>query len=142
MKVMFYVQHLLGIGHLVRASRIASALLEAGHEVVMVSGGLPVAGFPPAGVALEQLSPMRSADSSFSALADEQGKPVDEATRGKRRQQLLAAYDRISPDCLIIEAFPFARRQMRFELLPPISCVVSAAEPIRTATHSASGCPA
>ena len=118
MKVMFYVQHLLGIGHLVRASRIASALLEAGHEVFMVSGGLPVAGFPPAGVALEQLSPLRSADSSFSTLADEHGMPVDEAMRGKRRQQLMAAYDRISPDCLIIEAFPFARRQMRFELLP------------------------
>lgn len=118
MKVMFYVQHLLGIGHLVRASRIASALVEAGHNVTMVSGGLPVAGFPPAGVELEQLTPLRSADSSFSSLADEHGKPVDEATQGRRRQQLLAAYDRLSPDCLIIEAFPFARRQMRFELLP------------------------
>ncbi len=118
MKVMFYVQHLLGIGHLVRASRIASALVESGHDVVMVSGGLPVAGFPPAGVALEQLTPLRSADSSFSSLADEHGAAVDDAMREQRRQQLLAAYDRISPDCLIIEAFPFARRQMRFELLP------------------------
>ncbi|MEE4236593.1 MAG: glycosyltransferase [Anderseniella sp.] len=118
MKVMFYVQHLLGIGHLVRASRIASALVEAGHDVVMVSGGLPVAGFPPAGVALEQLIPLRSADSSFSSLADEHGAAVDDAMREQRRHQLLATYDRISPDCLIIEAFPFARRQMRFELLP------------------------
>ena len=118
MKVMFYVQHLLGIGHLVRASRIASALVEAGHDVTMVSGGLPVAGFPPAGVELEQLTPLRSADSSFSSLADEHGKPVDEAMREQRQRQLLDVYDRISPDCLIIEAYPFARRQMRFELLP------------------------
>jgi predicted glycosyltransferase len=118
MKVMFYVQHLLGIGHLVRASRIASALVEAGHDVTMVSGGLPVAGFPPAGVKLEQLTPLRSADSSFSSLADQHGKPVDDAMRAQRKQQLLAAYDQLSPGCLIIEAFPFARGQMRFELLP------------------------
>ena len=49
MKVMFYVQHLLGIGHLVRASRIATALADAGHDVTVISGGMPVSGFPPAG---------------------------------------------------------------------------------------------
>jgi predicted glycosyltransferase len=118
MKIMFYVQHLLGIGHLVRASRISTALAAAGHEVTVVSGGMPVIGFPPAGVALEQLEPLRSADGSFSSLVDETGAPANEDLRDSRRRQLLAIHDRLMPDCLVIEAYPFARRQMRFELVP------------------------
>jgi predicted glycosyltransferase len=118
MKVMFYVQHLLGIGHLVRASRIAAALAEAGHQVTMVSGGMPVSGFPPAGVGLEQLKPLRTADGSFSSLVDETGAPADDGLRDNRRRQLLAVHDSLQPDCLVIEAYPFARRQMRFELAP------------------------
>jgi predicted glycosyltransferase len=118
MKVMFYVQHLLGIGHLVRASRIATALADAGHDVTVISGGMPVSGFPPAGVALEQLTPLRSADGSFSNLVDETGAPVDDDLRDIRRRQLMAIHDKLRPDCLVIEAYPFARRQMRFELVP------------------------
>jgi predicted glycosyltransferase len=45
-RVLLYVQHLLGIGHLVRASRIASALKDAGFDVAVVMGGMPVSGFP------------------------------------------------------------------------------------------------
>jgi glycosyltransferase involved in cell wall biosynthesis len=45
-RVFFYVQHLLGIGHLARASRIARALAEDGFDVTMVTGGTPVSGFP------------------------------------------------------------------------------------------------
>ena len=57
MKVMFYVQHLLGIGHLVRASRIASALVSDGQDVTMVTGGMAVDGFPAAQIANIQLPP-------------------------------------------------------------------------------------
>jgi predicted glycosyltransferase len=48
-RVFFYVQHLLGIGHIARASRIANALQEDGFDVTVVTGGLPVAGFPAPG---------------------------------------------------------------------------------------------
>ena len=41
MKVFFYVQHLLGIGHLKRAATLAQALRGAGFQVVLVSGGAP-----------------------------------------------------------------------------------------------------
>ncbi len=118
MKVMFYVQHLLGIGHLVRASRVASALAAQGDETVMVSGGLPVAGFPPENVRCMQLPPLRSVDEAFSGLADASGKPVAEAFLTERKAALMQAFQEIAPDVLIIEAFPFARRQMRFELMP------------------------
>lgn len=125
MKVMFYVQHLLGIGHLVRASRIASALFDDGQEVTMVTGGMAVDGFPDPKIANLQLPPLRSADDSFSGLADEHGHDADDAYLTRRKKALIAAFEELQPDCLIIEAFPFARRQMRFELLPLLEHVAA-----------------
>ena len=44
LKALFYVQHLLGIGHLMRAGTLTRALEENGIEVTLVSGGTPVPG--------------------------------------------------------------------------------------------------
>ncbi|MEM9473448.1 MAG: glycosyltransferase [Pseudomonadota bacterium] len=118
MRVMLYVQHLLGIGHLVRASRIASALEADGQDVTMVTGGMAVDGFPDKRIANVQLPPLRSADDSFSGLADQHGREAGDAFLNRRKEALIGAFENIEPDCLIVEAFPFARRQMRFELLP------------------------
>ena len=41
-RVMFYVQHLLGIGHLKRASLIARGMAAAGLDVSVVLGGREV----------------------------------------------------------------------------------------------------
>ena len=38
-KLLFYVQHLLGIGHLMRAATIVRAFCDEGYDVTMVSGG-------------------------------------------------------------------------------------------------------
>jgi len=111
-KVFFYVQHLLGIGHLKRAATLARALRAAGFDVTLASGGAPVEG-----IEVFQLPPARS-DASFKNLLDEHGNPVDEAWKARRRDALLKAFRHVSPDLLLIELFPFGRRQMRFELLP------------------------
>jgi predicted glycosyltransferase len=42
--VFFYVQNLLGIGHLRRAAVLAKAMAEAGLTVDFVAGGFPVPG--------------------------------------------------------------------------------------------------
>ena len=60
MKVFFYVQHLLGIGHLRRAVTLAQALEAAGFEVTLASGGKPVEGLPMQGFRLSQLPPAQS----------------------------------------------------------------------------------
>ena len=41
MKVFFYVQHLLGIGHLKRAATIAQALRETGYDRFASAEALP-----------------------------------------------------------------------------------------------------
>ncbi len=116
-RVFFYVQHLLGIGHLKRAATLARGL--AGEfDVTLVSGGHSVPDLELGGAALHQLPPTRATDLFFKALVDEHDKPIDDAWRARRRQALLTAYRQIAPQVLLFELFPFGRRQMRFELLP------------------------
>lgn len=117
-RVLFYVQHLMGVGHLKRAACIGRALADRGLEVTLVSGGLPVPGLDTGGLTLEQLPPARAADESFASLVDGQGRAVDDAWRERRRERLLSIYGRVRPAVLITEHFPFGRRQLQFELLP------------------------
>jgi predicted glycosyltransferase len=63
------------------------------------------------------LPPIR-ATAGFAGLEDAAGKPVGENLKAQRRDSLLDALDKSGPHAVIIEAFPFGRRQMRFELLP------------------------
>ncbi|WP_426238639.1 glycosyltransferase family protein [Pararhizobium sp. DWP1-1-3] len=124
-RAFFYVQHLLGIGHLARASRIARALAEDGFDVTVVTGGTPVTGFPGPLVHHVALPPITAGDAGFSGLADIDGNPVDDAFKDNRKERLLAAFHQSQPDIVIIEAFPFGRRQVRFELLPLLEALAA-----------------
>ena len=126
--VLFYVQHLLGIGHMRRAALIARAMDRAGLDVALVSGGLPVPGLDLAGAKLVQLPPLRARDESFSTLVDAGGRPVDEPWKEARAAALQALYKEHRPKVLLIEMFPFGRRLMRFELLPLLE-TASTAQP-------------
>jgi predicted glycosyltransferase len=118
--VLFWVQHLLGIGHLQRTLRIADALVERGIAVTVVAGGMPQSLARDPAVTLVQLPPLRARDASF-ALIDERGAPVDDRLRECRRDALLAAFTAARPDAVVLEGFPFARRAFRFELDPLIA---------------------
>jgi predicted glycosyltransferase len=117
-RVLVYVQHLLGSGHLRRAALLSEAMVRAGLDVTMASGGLPVPGLRASGVRLVQLPPVAAADMRFKSLVDAQGQAVDVQLQDARRDQLLALFKDLRPQALVIELFPFGRRQMRFELLP------------------------
>ncbi len=117
-RVMFYVQHLLGVGHLKRASLLAAAMVEGGLDVAVVLGGRDVAGIDFTGCARIQLPAVRAADESFKILIDDNGQPVDDAWREARTARLLTEFASLRPDVLILELFPFGRLQFRFELLP------------------------
>ena len=88
--VLFYVQHLLGIGHLRRAALIARALADAGISVTLATGGMPVPGLATGGGRVVQLPALRSRDESFSALVDANGQEVDEDWKAARRDRLLS----------------------------------------------------
>ncbi|MCB1474155.1 MAG: glycosyl transferase [Rhodobiaceae bacterium] len=124
-RVLFYVQHLLGMGHLYRARRICDALHDAGFAVTLVSGGEPVAALRNTPYRALQLPPLKASSADFTGLADADGNPVDEAYKAARRDALLAAASDIAPDIAIIEAYPFGRRQVRFELVPFVEMLSS-----------------
>jgi predicted glycosyltransferase len=122
-RVLFYVQHLLGIGHLARASRVASALAADNFDVTVVTGGSKVSGFPGSDVKSVALPTVLAGNAGFSGLADAYGNSVDDEFLARRRDLLLEAFHQISPSIVITEAFPFGRRQMRFELLPLLDAI-------------------
>ncbi len=117
-RVMFYVQHLLGVGHLKRASLIARAMADSGLDVTVALGGPEVRGVGFEGCARVLLPPVRATDETFRTLVDEHGNPIDDAWRDSRMSRLLNAFEAIAPDVLLVEQFPFGRRQFRFELMP------------------------
>jgi predicted glycosyltransferase len=125
-RIFVYVQHLLGIGHLKRAATLAGALCDAGCEVTFATGGYPVPGAVPQRVRLVQLPPAGTAGLDFKTLLDAHGAPADESWRASRREQLLAAFRAARPHAMVIELFPFGRRQMRFELLPLLDEAIAA----------------
>lgn len=117
-RIALYVQHLLGIGHLRRAAALARALTAAGADVLVLSGGIKVADVDFGAARVLQLPPCVAADSAFSALLDESGKAIDSDWKDHRRELLLKEAAAFKPDALVIEMYPFGRRQFRFELLP------------------------
>jgi predicted glycosyltransferase len=117
-RVLFYVQHLLGVGHLKRASLLARAMAAAGLDVSVALGGPDVPGVGFDGCVRYPLPPVRAADETFTVLVDERGNPIDDAWKDGRMARLTAVFDVVQPDVLLIEQFPFGRRQFRFELMP------------------------
>ena len=129
-RVLLYVQHLLGIGHLKRAMTLARALVAGGLEVTVASGGFEVPELAVAGIRTVQLPPVGAADVTFKNLVGATGAPIDEDWKRERREALLAVYREVEPQALLIELFPFGRRQMRFELLPLLDTAIG-----RSSTH-------
>lgn len=118
-RIMIYVQHLLGVGHLHRVAAIARAFARSGSPVRLVSGGMPdptLHGLD--GIDFVQLPPARAKDATFKILLDETGAQITDDWRAMRVARLQAVFDAFAPDALLTELFPFGRRPMRFELLP------------------------
>ena len=122
-RVLLYVLHLLGVGHLRRADVLARAMQADGLDVTIALGSQRVPQVPFDGLDVVQLPPAAIKDLNFSDLLDPAGNPVDEAWREARRAALFDVYRRIDPDVLMFELFPFGRRQFRFELIPLLEMV-------------------
>lgn len=127
-KILFYVQHLLGIGHLRRTATLSRNLVRAGFDVTVVSGGHEI-DIDMGGARLVQLPATRATDLFFKTLVDEDGNQIDDSWRQLRADKLLQIWQEVTPDILITELFPFGRRQMRFELLPLLDAAKESENP-------------
>ena len=127
--MLFYVQHLLGIGHLVRGARVARALAAGHFDVTVVTGGVLPPGLDFGRATVEHLPPVKAGPGGFADLVSLDGTIFGPDAKAARRDRLLACFAAVEPDVLLIEAFPFGRRQMRFELLPLIDAAVARTRP-------------
>lgn len=116
-RIMFYCQHLLGMGHLIRSTEIVRAL-SRDFSVLFVVGGETPEGFRfPENIDVCQLIPLKSSPDFSDLLLCDFSWDIYE-TKELRRAELLRAFDQFQPDVLITELFPFGRKQFSFELLP------------------------
>ena len=130
LNIALYVQHLLGTGHLVRIQLLADALHNAGHRVSLISGGSAIAGLAgKSAYPVIQLNVVKTRPGDFVRLLDERGNPVDDRWKQVRKRQLLEVIERISPDVMVLETWPFGRGQMEFEIVPMVDQLSNLARP-------------
>ena len=115
--VLIYVQHLLGIGHLKRIESISEAMATRGIPVVIISGGIDKPRVVHQNIRLKVLPGIKT-DYTFSGLYDASGHPITAAFKQKRTNLIIEILKQTNPGFVLIETFPFGRRQMQFELLP------------------------
>jgi predicted glycosyltransferase len=114
--LLFYCQHSVGLGHLMRSYALCGALSER-FRVVLVSGGQRPDGIAsPEGVEVVALPPLgigvngrfESHDRRFTV----------ERAWAERRERILAALDELEPSVVLVELFPFGRAKFARELVP------------------------
>lgn len=116
--ILFYCQHLLGLGHVKRGALLARALGQAGERVLFVGGGLPVPGLDLGGAEEIPLPPLTAADEAASAIALPDGRSPDAPYLAARRTQLLEVVAQYDPAVVLLELFPFGRHTLSFEVAP------------------------
>mgnify|MGYP001794001112 FL=1 len=115
--LLFYCQHILGIGHLIRSMAIARGLSQD-FKVYFVNGGEVIQDFPiPEGIEVINLPAIKT-DPNFQELQVPDGFADVDAALAYRRGLLLEVCDRIRPTAVMVELFPFGRRRFSTELIP------------------------
>ncbi len=130
--IFFYIQHLLGIGHQMRASVIAKSMTAVGMEVHYISGGFDNIQLDLGDVNFHQLPPIKSIDARFSGLIDNNGDIIDEKYWQSRKVAIDKIIEKIKPDAYLIEGFPFARRKFNNEIMPIVKMAKDLNKPIFT----------
>lgn len=114
---MFYCQHILGMGHLVRSMEIVRGLIKD-FKVCFINGGEVIQGFEfPSTVEVVNLPAIKT-DPEFQELQVVDNSRTLEEVQAIRKNQLLTVSEQFKPDLLMIELFPFGRRRFSFELIP------------------------
>ena len=114
--LLFYCQHSLGMGHLVRALTLAETLAEQFAVVFLNGGRFPGNTAPPKGIEIINLPPLGMAEDNQLYSQDDRYSLVE--AQSLRRQMILTAFNDYQPQVIFIELFPFGRKKFAGELLP------------------------
>ena len=85
-RVLFYVQHLIGLGHDARTAAITRKLVQLGAEVNYVTGGFEDVELDLSSARYATLPPLKASNPSYETLVGDRGKPPDATYRARRSQ--------------------------------------------------------
>ena len=120
MKIVFYCQHVLGIGHFFRSLEICRELHQ--HEVILITGG-PKPDVEIAGHIRGVCLPGLVMNPDFSELFTSEKNHSLETVMSDRKKILLDILETEKPDIFIVELYPFGRKAFCFELDPAIEYI-------------------
>ncbi|HKW76195.1 MAG TPA: glycosyltransferase [Terriglobales bacterium] len=112
--LLFYCQHALGMGHLMRSLALAEGLQKRFHVALLSGGRLPACARIPSGIELIELPPL-AMDLGMRLVTD--GEKLEDAQL-RRKAIILETYRKLAADVVLIELFPFGRKKFSGELLP------------------------
>ncbi len=113
--LLFYCQHSLGLGHLVRSLTLAGGLAGDFRVVLLNGGRLPRGTVIPAGVELVCLPPLGMGTDGVLVSGDRRRSV--ERTLALRSELIMGVHARVRPDVVLVELFPFGRRKFRGEVI-------------------------
>lgn len=120
MKIIFYCQHVLGIGHFFRSLEICRELHD--HEVILITGG-PKPNVEIAGHIREVSMPTLMMTPDFSELFTPEKNISIEKVMSVRKKIILDLLEAENPDIFIVELYPFGRKAFQFEIDPALEYV-------------------
>jgi len=121
--ILFWVQHLLGIGHVVRVAALARVTAAAGYPTHVATGGFPVQHLHWGRALVHPLPVIQATGPRFGGLSDAERKPIADDVWLARETVLSNVLEQVRPQLLVLEHYPFGRRRFRHE----ISALISAA---------------
>ncbi|MBM9605525.1 glycosyltransferase family protein [Desulfopila inferna] len=122
MRIAYYCQNVLGIGHFHRSLEICKQLARL-HRVTMITGGASLPGSrSDIDISFFQL-PGLMMDSRFNNLAPCDSSQTLNETKKLRAEMLYGFFQSYKPDVFLIELYPFGRKAFRFELDPVLESI-------------------
>ncbi len=119
MKSLFYCQHSVGIGHLVRTLRLAEASLCNGPVMLICGGAIPPQLQINSNICVIALPPLRT--NADGALVDANGAGDVDDIFESRRKMVIRTIRNFLPDAVVIEMFPFGRKKFATEVASVIA---------------------
>ena len=126
-RLLFHVEALWGVGHLVRCLRLLQALRQK-FECYLVSGSSTLDHFPlPCDLHVIRLQSVHFTTDYTELVADD-GSEVQHSL-DKRCEEVVAAFLAVQPDVVVLEMFPFGRHVLAEESLSLLQLAYEAGVP-------------
>lgn len=119
--LLFWCQHSLGLGHLVRSLALAESMRHDMQVVLLNGGRMPPGLQVPDGVTVVNLVPLGH-DDGYDLVSHDPAFDVESAKR-HRIVTILAVLAEHRPDVVLLELYPFGRKKFAFELDPMLAAI-------------------